>query len=93
MMPNQPRENGIAQNNGVIEDHWGESPPVLLWAWASRLCPLAWSPHSIALFFPSGMDVTSFSKLDSRKPPPSNCPTCIHTCSHTTFVSVSQHIL
>lgn len=26
MMPNQPRENGITQNNGVIEDHWGESP-------------------------------------------------------------------
>lgn len=22
MMPNQPGENGMAQNNGVIEEHW-----------------------------------------------------------------------
>lgn len=32
MMPNQPRENGMAQNNGVIEEHWGESLPVWLLA-------------------------------------------------------------
>lgn len=30
MMPNQPRESGIAQNNGIIEDHEGESLPVCL---------------------------------------------------------------
>ncbi|KAI9548024.1 hypothetical protein NQZ68_013042 [Dissostichus eleginoides] len=36
MMPNQPRESGIAQNNGVIEDHEGESLPVWLWARASH---------------------------------------------------------
>lgn len=26
MMPNQPRESGMAQNNGVIEAHWGGVP-------------------------------------------------------------------
>lgn len=52
MMPNQPRESGITQNNGVIEAHWGESLPELLWAWTSRWCPLAWRPHSRALFPP-----------------------------------------
>lgn len=52
MMPNQPRENGMAQNNGVIEEHWGESLPVWLLAWASHRWPLAWRPHSTGLFSP-----------------------------------------
>ncbi len=52
MMPNQPRESGKAQNNGVIEDHRGESLPVWLWIWASHWCPLAWRPHSGGLFSP-----------------------------------------
>lgn len=79
MMPNQPRENGIAQNNGVIEDHWGESPPVLLWAWASRLCPLAWSPHSIALFSPQAWMWPHSANWTPENPHP---PTVQHAYTH-----------
>lgn len=77
MMPNQPRENGMAQNNEVIEEHWeGESLPLWLLAWTSHWWPLAWRPHSTAQSPPPGMNVTSFS---SRIPQPSNHSMCLHT--------------
>lgn len=58
MMPNQPRESGITQNNGVIEDHWGES---LCGCGPGHLTDVHWPGDPTAeAFFPSGMDVTSF---------------------------------
>lgn len=78
MMPNQPRESGITQNNGVIEDHWGESLPVWLWARASHWCPLAWRPHSRDLFpLRHGCDLIQLNGLQNT--PPFNHPTSIHT--------------
>lgn len=87
-MPIQPRENGMAQNNEVIEEHWaGESLPLWLLAWTSHWWPLAWRPHSTAQSPPPGMDVTSFS---SRIPQPSNYSTCLHTTFVWCFFCFSQ---
>lgn len=62
MMPNQPRESGMAQNNGVIEARWGESLPVWLAVGMSiSLMSTGLETPQQRPFFPSGMDVTSFS--------------------------------
>lgn len=90
MMPNQPRESGIVQNNGIIEDHEGESLPVWLWARASHWCPLAWRPHSRG-FFPlrHGCDLIQLTGLQNTPAlPPPNMHTCMlthHTCVFSVF--------
>lgn len=82
MVPNQSRESGMAQNNGVIEDHWGESLPVWLWAWACHWCPLAWRPHSRGLF-PLGhwRDLIQLNRASEYPRPATISHACTHTCT------------
>lgn len=91
MVPNQSGENGITQNNGVIEDCWGgrgwrggESLPVLLWVGASLWCPLAWRTHNRGPPPKAWMWPHSATGLQTRRPPHT------HPCPHNTFRHVFQ---
>lgn len=88
MMPNQPRENGMAQNNEVIEERWeGESLPLWLLAWTSHWWPLAWRPHSTAQHSPHPQAwMWPHSAPEYPNPPTIPCAYTPHLCDFFFFL-------
>lgn len=63
-MPNQPRENGITQDNGSIEDHYEWGSPCLCGYGPGHLAGVHWPGDLITeAFFPPSpaLNVASFS--------------------------------